>query len=350
MKPYTAVENSFTQIKIKTYKVMLPILILATTVGIILEDFNDTNDMVNQYSLPILFFWFVALYPLLLRMNSRHFKYIEYCTFVLLSGLFLLKFWIVVHYQLGIDGTYGLGEFFDWIPLYFIFIFFTFNGKRALSISLLFIWTTLLIATYEIATTHYNRLILSPLIQFHLSNLVYVIALYFLQKLKEVFLLADANKKAANTDFLTNLPNRRYMHELLQDKIQKGNKLSVILFDIDNFKKINDRYGHDIGDLVLKEVSHLIKSHLKSDSVLGRWGGEEFLVLAINRNAAESAVLAEEIRRLLEQTRIEPVGVVTSSFGVTEFGQNDAIHSFLNRADKALYEAKDSGKNQVLIR
>lgn len=349
MKQFSAVDNAFTKLKIKTYKVMLPILILATSVAIILEDLNNTNSIINQFILPILLVWLVTLFLLLLKMDPRKFRYFEYITLVLLSVIFLLKFWSTVH-QFGIDGYYTLGEFFDWLPLFFIFIYFTFNGRKALSISLLFLGTTFLIACFDLVFNDFDRLVFSPIVQFHLSNIVYVIALYFLQKLKVVFLEADAHEKAANTDFLTNLPNRRYMHELLQNELISNNELLVILFDIDNFKKINDQYGHDIGDLVLVNFSTLIRDHLKDEGVLGRWGGEEFVIVAKNKNLHEGALLAEEIRTLLEKNTFDTVGKVTSSFGVTERRPGDVIHSILDRADKALYEAKDSGKNKVLIK
>lgn len=334
----------------KTYKVMLPILIIASMIAIILENINDSTSFFNRVALPTLLVWLFFIYLMIFKLSSNQYRYIEYLTFLFTSGLFAGKFWVALHYEFGINGQFMFGEFFNWMPLFFIFIFFTFDGKRALAASLGFLALTFVIAVDYILMVDFQRFSMSPIIQFHLSNFVYVIALYSLQKLKEILLQANALKKISNTDFLTELPNRRYMHSLLLHEMKNESKLSVILFDIDHFKDINDQFGHDVGDVVLVKLSETIKSFLADKGVLGRWGGEEFLIILSNTSILTAHDIAEKIRELTEQTWIDPVGRVTSSFGVASEMDNDAIHLLLNRADKALYEAKDNGKNQVCIR
>ncbi|WP_449539608.1 GGDEF domain-containing protein [Ferdinandcohnia sp. Marseille-Q9671] len=350
MKRFNTEDYSFADLKIKTYKFMIPVLIIASLFGIFLDYINEFESIYNRYALPTIMAWLLLMNFLIFKLSSRHFRYIEYVTFVFGSILFLGKFYVTIHYEFGVNGLNTFGEFFDWIPLLFIFNFFTFNGKRALTVSLLFLISTLLIAIDYVVSHDFDRLSVSPIVQFHFSNIVYVIALYFLQRLKEALLDANALKKSSNTDFLTELPNRRYMHNLLLIELKKKDKLSVILFDVDDFKKINDRYGHDIGDAVLIKISECVKSFLADKGLLGRWGGEEFLIILPNMSVSEASEIAEGIRLLLEQTTVEKVGIVTSSFGVTELRNNEAIHLLLNRADKALYEAKDYGKNQIRVR
>lgn len=329
---------------------MLPILIVASAFATYLEIIIGSNSLFNRVALPSLLVWFIVIYLMVFKQNSNLFRYIEYVTIILISALFLGKFWVALHLEFGVSREYEFGEFFNWIPLFFIFIFFTFNGKKALLVSLGFLTLTTIIALDYFLLVDFDRYSISPIIQFHLSNMVYVIALYSLQKLKEVLLHADALRKTSITDFLTDLPNRRYMHSLLSQEFEKENNLSVILFDVDNFKSINDQYGHDIGDLVLIKLSVTIKSYLGEKGVLGRWGGEEFLIVLKNTPVIKATEIAEEVRVLLENTKIDEVGRVTSSFGVAGKTENDVPHMLLNRADKALYEAKENGKNQVCIK
>ncbi|MEH7226278.1 GGDEF domain-containing protein [Bacillus sp. JJ1566] len=340
---------SFTDLKMKTYKFMLPFLIIASTIAIILENLNDYNSFFNRVALPTLLVWLVFVYLLIFRLSPKKFLYIEYLTFLFVSGLFGGKFWVAIHYEFGVNGLYMFGEFFNWIPLFFIFIYFTFDGKRALVVSLGFLVITTIISIDYILFGNFDRFSISPIIQFHLSNIVYVIALYFLQKLKQVYLQVNALDKMSNTDFLTDLPNRRYMHSLLLHELKKESRVSIILFDIDDFKNINDQYGHDIGDLALIKLSETIKIYLGDKGVLGRWGGEEFLIILSNTSPLTACEIAKEIQSLLEQTNFDQVGFVTSSFGVTGEEEHDSIQMLLNRADKALYEAKENGKNQVCV-
>lgn len=184
-----------------------------------------------------------------------------------------------------------------------------------------------------------------------MATMGYIIILYFVQYILEQSLQVDIEKHRANTDYLTGLPNRRYMDKILQDKIEKAKKinipLSVILFDVDDFKKINDTYGHEIGDEVLQEFTDVIQAYLPSEVNFGRWGGEEFLIIADNYSLKEAVKLAKEVRQLLQKTNFKEAGTVTSSFGVATLRENELPRDLLKRADQALYCAKKNGKNQV---
>jgi diguanylate cyclase (GGDEF)-like protein len=150
--------------------------------------------------------------------------------------------------------------------------------------------------------------------------------------------------KIANYDKLTQIYNRNALSKELKKLIE--NRGSIIYFDIDHFKKINDTYGHEKGDFVLKELAKLVKNNLRKDDIFGRWGGEEFLILLPHTSYEEALKVVEKLRKIIESHDFDGLKV-TASFGVTYVKKDDNEESLLQRADEALYEAKNSGRNQV---
>jgi len=154
------------------------------------------------------------------------------------------------------------------------------------------------------------------------------------------------------TDALTGVANRRNLDERLTIELERskryGNSISLIMTDIDHFKKFNDVYGHSIGDTVLKHFSKIIKDSIRSSDFVARFGGEEFLIL-LPETTIESAIhLAERIRHALESSKIEGIkDPLTASFGVTGLQEQDTQTSVFERVDKALYKSKENGRNQV---
>lgn len=157
-------------------------------------------------------------------------------------------------------------------------------------------------------------------------------------------------ERLSTTDQLTRVYNRRYLENKLDDEINRcerySQKLSLLILDIDNFKHVNDTYGHNIGDDVLVEVAETISNNIRKTDTLGRWGGEEFLVILPEcENPFEAG---EKIRKALENRKHELVGTVTVSIGVANYIKEDNKDFLVNRADKGLYLAKDSGRNRVV--
>jgi len=161
-------------------------------------------------------------------------------------------------------------------------------------------------------------------------------------------------EKSAEVDPLTKIYNRVRMNKLFESLLLNANKhdtkLSIILFDIDHFKSINDQYGHNIGDSVLVELATLVKGILRENDVIARWGGEEFLIVLHDTSLEDARKLAERIRLAITNFYFSEVKHVSCSFGVTQFKSADTHISFIERADEALYEAKDTGRNKVVIR
>ncbi len=158
-------------------------------------------------------------------------------------------------------------------------------------------------------------------------------------------------EKLAETDSLTEAYNRSMFDELLKSEMERSKRfehpLSMLIFDIDNFKAINDTYGHLAGDEVLKSISGLVRKHIRSTNYFFRWGGEEFVILAVVTDIDGAVALAERIRAEVALHVFESVGMVTVSFGVSQYMPGEPECDFLNRTDKALYLAKSTGKNRV---
>jgi len=155
------------------------------------------------------------------------------------------------------------------------------------------------------------------------------------------------------TDRLTGLANRRRLEEALTTEVLRarryGKPFSVILLDIDHFKDVNDVFGHQAGDNVLIAIAGLLTRTARETDVVGRFGGEEFLLVCPETEIQVVAALAERLRMEFAATDFPLVGQVTSSFGVAEFAQGDSMKSLVERADQALYRAKDSGRNCVEV-
>jgi diguanylate cyclase (GGDEF)-like protein len=154
------------------------------------------------------------------------------------------------------------------------------------------------------------------------------------------------------TDKLTQLYNRTKTDELFHIEINKVRRypgaLSVILLDIDHFKLVNDNYGHQMGDFVLQRLANILRNNVRDTDHVGRWGGEEFIVLSPNTNLAQAGLLAEKLRASFASFLFKEVGHQTGSFGVATYQEGDDEGLMTKRADHCLYIAKQQGRNQVV--
>ncbi len=155
----------------------------------------------------------------------------------------------------------------------------------------------------------------------------------------------------ANTDKLTQIPNRVRLDDVLDEALKQAQNhatpLSIILLDIDYFKAVNDEFGHQVGDIVLINAAELFKKSIREQDTIGRWGGEEFLVICPQTTLHEALQLAEQLRHQLENYQFPIVKQKTSSFGVTTYVHGDTLTTLLTRCDQALYQAKNNGRNCV---
>ena len=160
----------------------------------------------------------------------------------------------------------------------------------------------------------------------------------------------------ANLDSLTGLLNRRYLMQLGEQQLALARKhnrpLGVILFDLDHFKAVNDHYGHLAGDEVLKYIARRAENCLRSDDLLGRYGGEEFVVFLLGADLSTSIAIGERIRQGIETIQVDFQGQsinISVSVGVytAPINGNETLTEMLGQADRALYQAKHNGRNQV---
>lgn len=122
------------------------------------------------------------------------------------------------------------------------------------------------------------------------------------------------------------------------------------MFDVDRFKKINDTYGHQAGDVVLKTIADIVAGLIRTPDVFARWGGEEFMILAPHTDINSAVQLSEKLRMSIEEHDFGALPVITCSFGITELQENDTVSDFTERVDRALYDAKGQGRNRGCVR
>jgi len=194
---------------------------------------------------------------------------------------------------------------------------------------------------------------------FDYRKLIYI-SLFFLAILS-VVLYKNRSIKALNkkleelsiTDNLTQLYNRNKLDEVLKEEVNRSNRFlhtfAVIMVDIDHFKGVNDAHGHQMGDIVLKEFAEILKSNSRKTDIVGRWGGEEFMVICAQTDLKGATALADSMKEQIASYSFSSGEPKTASFGVSVYNKNEDIKDLIKRADDALYKAKKNGRNRVEI-
>lgn len=311
----------------------------------------------DQYALPImayfLLFFFILFWSKIISIKS--FELSIYClTFIYFS----LKIYTVMQGAI-FEGIQIESNFLLWIPFIYILSFNMLDIRRALVGSLLFFSLILslgVIILVQSDTIGVNPHIFYLLIEMYLASMFSIIILYMMSYIREYYInsqkMADVNSKLAMTDSLTMMDNRRQLEKYIDEEVKRADRhrlpLAIIMFDIDFFKHINDRFGHAYGDLVLVKTARLVRSSLRSSDRFGRWGGDEFVIIATNTDEDTAIYLAERLRTELERAHILDSSPITCSFGVTRFVSGDTPDDLIRRADMGLFRAKANGRNQVV--
>lgn len=198
-----------------------------------------------------------------------------------------------------------------------------------------------------------KRYLLFDAVPIYDRNKELVAVIQTLQDISERKKLEEALAQLATTDALTGLCNRHRFNDLLQQEVARARRyhtpLSLIMFDLDYFKNINDTYGHTVGDQALQAVAKIFQENVRATDWVGRWGGEEFMVLCLDATEKDAMLIAEKLRGLVESHTFDTVKTITVSCGVTRFKAHDSVDAFVCRADDGLYRAKDKGRNIVEI-
>lgn len=197
--------------------------------------------------------------------------------------------------------------------------------------------------TFEVFSRTFYLMIPSLLFVMIITNIFIV----------NIIKVKNVAEKKAITDKLTGLFNRSIIDTLIQVEIERAKRnnkpISVLLFDIDHFKKINDTYGHDKGDYALKTIAEIARRTLRKSDYIIRWGGEEFLVILPETDLDGAKKVAEKIRSNVENYNLKVIGKVTVSIGVTMLKMGEPLDNAIKRADEALYAAKNKGRNRVEV-
>ena len=213
-----------------------------------------------------------------------------------------------------------------------------------------------------------NDIIILCILFFGAVVIALIVAYFFSRELQEIFnryrnqqrenleKLEELNRaleKQSQTDVLTQIFNRRFFNMQLAKEAARSTRhrtpLSVLMFDIDHFKAINDKHGHLAGDRILQELSALVQDNIRQSDFLARWGGEEFALLTPGVGLKNSGKFAEKLRCLIEKYDFRIDQPLTCSFGVSCFKAGEEISTLMQRADQALYQAKDSGRNCCVV-
>lgn len=173
---------------------------------------------------------------------------------------------------------------------------------------------------------------------------------------KETVTLLEAYKELEHAviyDNLTKLFNRNRLDDLLNQEIERSNRYGSVFcllwIDIDNFKNINDNYGHQTGDLIIQELASIIRESLRSTDYPGRWGGDEFLLILPESNIENAKIIASNLLQKIKNRTFSNCIKTTISIGLCDYQTNDTAKSMFSKADKALYMAKEKGKNTIVV-
>lgn len=183
-------------------------------------------------------------------------------------------------------------------------------------------------------------------------EVILIVAISFLYllifTLRRFFELKKMIKKA-NTDTLVNVYNRRKGLECIKEAMKQKTQCSLVMFDIDDFKKINDDFGHIVGDIILEEVVKLIKNLNRKSDLLIRWGGDEFVLLCYKTTKVEAYQLSNRLREKIQEHEFSNGISITASFGVIALEYEKDLKEQINQVDKNMYKSKETGKNSVYM-
>lgn len=240
-----------------------------------------------------------------------------------------------------------------WLPVVYGAAFLVLDPRWSAGLSWV-LWVVLVVAasSHLLEPNGHTPAEIGTIVEILLSNAVIILVL-----MGVAWVIRSSERRAASmefvahTDTLTGLANRRSAEHKLEVEVERslryGRPLSVVLFDLDLFKTVNDTFGHDRGDRVLQRIPVTLEGRIRETDMLARWGGEEFLIISPEMDLERANLMAERFRRLIEQHDFETGWAMTASFGVAERQEHESAGDVVRRADEAMYAAKRNGRNAV---
>ncbi|MBA4788707.1 MAG: GGDEF domain-containing protein [Rhizobiales bacterium] len=309
----------------------------------------------DRYGYPLLLTGFGVSFALLVavpRLRTTA-EVVGYATFVLYCAGAVLAF-----PSLPPDTRlYTIANTLQWMPLIYVTAFLLFKQRRAIlaaggafAISLAALGWTLVTGAAGTWTAIHASLILNAYVVHLLALLalsLFVVTQSAFERMRKRTLVLES---AAFSDALTGVANRRGLERILMRHAeQPGSPMALILLDMDHFKRVNDRRGHVFGDRVLQTIVDALRGALRADDLLGRWGGDEFLVIADGTSIEDARALAERLRQAAAALPANVSGGVTLSAGVSLWDGEGGLEEALRRVDIALYAAKNQGRDRVAL-
>jgi diguanylate cyclase (GGDEF)-like protein len=348
---------NLTELRLAAYRRILPVVVVAFLASIVVPAQLSVDTRFDGIAVPVAGACYAGLW-LLAMLRRISLRTLDLAVQGVTGLFFLLKASYLSWFVVGVD-WWEFFEFALYLPPYFALIFWANSRTRAWRASWAF-----LVAFLVAAMPHFLRLASSPGAE---ERIVAYIHLHIpvVSALMILFLSAYGRKEhlhqlsrveaevQAQIDPLTLVDNRRGTAVRLEACRRAfdlhGQRFSVILTDIDRFKLINDRHGHNVGDVVLREFARVLRDRVRGEDEVGRWGGEEFAIVLPRTRLREAAEVAEQLRERVSETTYAEGVRVTASFGVAESRAGDSSEDVVGRADAALYLAKRGGRNQVRI-
>ncbi len=297
-----------------------------------------------------------------LHFKPKSLRRVEYITFTTFAAYCFVNFQAMLFgLSLFIADLYSVATFLQWLPMVYISAFIMLEIRNAIIASSLF-YASLVASIISYRFIQYvpdltlNKIYLTAMVVCF-AHPVYILMLLGIALLKEQLVQtktqAENMSVAATTDYLTGITNRRFatqslFHLLELAKIENF-PLTVFVLDIDHFKQVNDSFGHDVGDRVLICLASFLRQNLRDSDVLGRWGGEEFIVILQKTDLQTACHLAERLYERNSEWVYEKVGHVTFSIGIATSRPDDTTDSLFKRADASLYQAKQNGRDRFEI-
>lgn len=356
--PGKGARDPLASFKRRTYTVLLFVALAGTVFAWATNELAGTISAFTRVVFPLVIA-VVAAALWALRSGRLSTRFIEESIYLSIGSVLLA----VLVYALYFEPDHALVDvslfsLYLWLPFIYIFVFLAYERLGALvragSLYTLSVLASVPILLPPIAgetpLESVNTLGLA-----HLSGASIIAVLYFLTGMKDDLrrteLAAERMKRLAETDPLTGILNRRGLETILERELEnaalQGEALSLIVFDLDDFKALNDTYGHDSGDAALVEVVRTVEARLGDGDHFSRWGGEEFAILAPGTDLEAAYQLADRLRSAIEERESFSGWRLSASFGVSSYRRDDSGTALSKRADVALYRAKQLGKNRT---
>ena len=342
--------------------VLLPLFAFACIAAATVEILMGTATWFERYQLIPWAFLFMAIWWWCANTHSVNVRRVRVATLIAGPGLILERFvlglWMT--YKFGYE-PHHMNSIAVWVILSACLHVLLLPGKKALTAGFAYYLVTVAcIAVFAVFNTHalpeamWQELMIAHIV----ATPIFLVMVAGFSRLRLAYgtalTKAEDFEHLAMQDGLTGLFNRRAfaasMRRARSRQARRQTAVSLVMLDVDFFKRINDTYGHEEGDEVLRRISKILTDEMRRTDDIFRWGGEEFLILMEETDVEKAGLVADRLRGIIEEAPILRKGRVTASFGVTQLIPGETDTDFFNRADAALYDAKDMGRNRVVVR